>query len=190
MSDDSALFCNCEDPELAMCPCSIHAPEQYKAWLLVHAPRVCAAEEANDPLVGKYTDAEGYESYPPAGEMEEFSALRSALSGFARDQFDEVWELERKYGEWPERLESVLHIRDEWASLILPTERQAVREEVKPDLGAGQYPFATEDVFSGEGPAPIEDLKAEVEGLAQIAKAALYLKSMIEDHIRSQDPQG
>lgn len=172
------MTCNC-GIEHALGPCSTHHRADYLTWLTERAPRLAAAEAQGDPFVDRqYWDS-------GAAEIEEFAAYRAALSGVAREHFDQKWDVEARCAEWPSAWETALIIRDTWSTLVAAQERDALRERLAQASRDEEYPIGHHGEDYEEFPdnvASAEGLVSEADKLAALSARALHLERMLREH--------
>ncbi|MER6171329.1 hypothetical protein [Streptosporangium sp. NPDC001681] len=179
----TATYCNCDYEEAAIGPCPTHHADDYQAWLTERAPRLAAAEAADDPFLKQLGD-----NLPYAEDIPEFTPLRSTLSEPARELFDRDWE-NGLIEPWPDSWELALKIRDEWPTLVLPQERDAARLDLAKYVSLDDYPFGAEetsghenDPYDGGISRTPEQLLEEADQLAELARRATQLEKLLRDH--------
>ncbi|MEV5411027.1 hypothetical protein AB0K60_19555 [Thermopolyspora sp. NPDC052614] len=174
-------FCNCDpDPACRIGPCATHEAAEYAAWMAETAPRLAAAQAAGDPFINR-------DHWPvDAADIPEFAPLRAALSAPARAHFDEEWRSQAEIAEWPGPWETALAIRDAPQAVAASIERDTMRMRLgrhNEDAAAfPHYPIGEEyEEFLSADTTP-EDLRAEADALAMLARDALLMERMLRDH--------
>lgn len=172
--------CTCEVPEdLRLGPCATHEELIYRTWLADHAPRLAAAEGAEDPFVERLR-----EDYPSADDIPEFAPCREELSPRARELFDNAWQL-GLFEPGPRQWELALTIRDNWKPLVQAYERQVLRMDLAHAFGAEVYLFSYDE--RGPYSRRMEDAQtphhmlAEADRLANFIRQARQLEEMLRD---------
>ncbi|MGV9535052.1 hypothetical protein ACWEU6_22035 [Streptosporangium sandarakinum] len=165
----------------AICPCEIHEPEAFTTWLTEKAPRLAKARADGDPIYNRSLD----DMADHTANVPELAELRAALSDLAREQLEKDWDLTLGMEPWPDAWEFALTARDSWRDMVLPCERNALRERLAAATLNDEYPLGYKDEVDLSGqlrPVSNEDLWKEAQALAEIARRALELERMLRDH--------
>lgn len=175
------MTCICgEDPGFG--PCETHNPEAFAAWLAEEVPRLAKARAEGDPIYRRGVE----EMTVDAASVPELAELRAALSDLAREQLDNDWGLVTSMESWPSAWEFALAARDDWRNMVLPYERNALRERLAAFTANNEYPLGDDhDEVSLSGAlrgGSSEELRQEAQGLAEIARCAMELERMLRDH--------
>lgn len=171
-------WCNCDiRPEERNGPCPTHERDARITWLATEWPRYAAATTANDPfIVREYWPAD-------AADIPEFAVHRAALSPQARQWFDRDWEDTAGF-DWCMATEQALKIRDDGHALVEAHERNAVRAHLAQAGRDEEYPIGThcDDFEEYTTTASVEDLLAEADLLAELARRALAVERLLRSH--------